>query len=116
MKNMEKFGVWSFYAGLAIAIIAAILSPLGIGAATALLLGTLGIIVGLLNVVGSETKLFLIAAIAFVVGASSLSDLLGVIPGIGAFVPVFLDGVVVFVAPSATIVALKAIWDITRSK
>ena len=115
-KLMEKVGVWSFYTGLAIAVISAIMSSSGMGAGTALLLGALGILVGLLNVTGGETKLFLVATIAFMVGASSLGGLLKVIPSVGAFIPAFLDGVIVFVAPSAAIVALKAIYDITRSK
>jgi len=115
-KAFEKVGVWSFYGGLVIAIVAAVLSPTGIGAGLALLLGVLGIVVGLLNVAGKEVTRFLIASIAFIVGASSLSSLLSITPAIGKFIPSFLQAVVIFVAPSAAIVALRAIWDITKSK
>ncbi len=113
---MDKVGVWSFYAGLVIAVAATALSPSGVGALTASILGVLGLVVGLLNVVGKEVTQFLIAAIAFIVGASSLSTLLAAIPGVGAFIPSFLQAVVIFVVPSAAIVALKAIWGITKSK
>ena len=114
--KMEKAGVWTFYGGLVIAIIAAIVSPSGIGVGVALLLGILGIVVGLLNVVDKEVIPFLVASIAFIVGASSLSTILGSLPGIGTFIPSFLQAVVIFMAPGAAVVALKAIWDITKSK
>lgn len=114
--NMGQIGVWSFYAGLAISVVMAAISPSGVGSMAALVLGILGVVVGLLNVVGKEVTQFLIASIAFIAGASSLSALLSAIPGVGAFVPTFLQAVVIFVAPSATVVALKAIWDITRTK
>ena len=113
---MDKLGVWSFYAGLAVAVIATIMSPSGIGTTVALVLGVLGIIVGLLNVVEKEVKLFLLATIAFMVGASALSAILSTVPGVGAFVPSLLQAVVIFVAPGAAVVALKAIMDITKSK
>lgn len=116
MKNMNKIGVWSFYIGLIIAVIAAIASPSGLQPMAALILGVLGIVVGLLNVVDKEVKLFLIAAIAFIVGASALSAILSTIPGIGTFVPTFLEAIIIFVAPGAAVVALRAIWDVTRGK
>ncbi len=114
--NMDKVGVWSFYAGLVIAIIAAVVSPSGINGMVVLALGALGIIVGLLNVTDHEVKLFLIATIALVVSASSLGGILSTIPAVGKFIPALMDGIVIFVAPAAAIVALKAIWDITKSK
>jgi uncharacterized membrane protein len=116
MSMMEKVGVWGFYAGLIIAVIAAISSPAGLGPLAALFLGILGIIVGLLNVVDKEVRLFLVASIAFLVGAQALSAILATLPAVGTFIPTFLDAVIIFVAPGAAIVALRAIWDITRAK
>ena len=113
---MEKVGVWAFYAGLIISLITAVMSKGEISPMAALALGALGIVVGLLNVIDREVKLFLVACIAFIVGASSLSALLSTVPGIGTFIPAFLQAVIIFVAPSSAIVALRAIWDITRSK
>lgn len=115
-ETMDKVGVWSFYGGLAIALIAAVFSQAGVGPVTALALGGLGLVVGLLNVVDREVSLFLVASIAFLVGASSLNLLLSAIPGVGYFVPTFLQAVIIFVAPSSAIVGLRALWDITRSK
>ena len=112
----EKLGVWAFYAGLVIAVVAAIMSPSGLGGLAILVLGALGIVVGLLNVTGKEVNTFLIAALALMLSTSSLRLILEAIPAVGAFVPAFLIAVNVFVAPGAAVVALKAIWDITRSK
>ena len=114
--DMEKYGVWSFYAGLIVAVIAAVMSPSGLGTLAVLVLGVLGIVVGLLNVVDKEVNTFLIAALALMLSTSSLRLILGGVPAVGAFVPAFLTAVNVFVAPGAAVVALKAIWDITRSK
>ena len=114
--NMEKYGVWSFYAGLVIAVVAAVMSPDGLGGLTVLVLGVLGIAVGLLNVVDKEVNTFLIAALALMLSTSSLRVILESVPAVGAFVPAFLTAVNVFVAPGAAVVALKSIWDITRSK
>ena len=114
--EMDKLGVWSFYAGLVVAVVAAIMSPSGLGGLAILVLGVLGIVVGLLNVVEKEVNTFLIAALALMLSTTSLRLILETIPAVGAFVPVFLTAVNVFVAPGAAVVALKAVWDITRSK
>ena len=106
--NMEKIGVWSFYAGLLIAVVASFWSHPMIPA----VLGILGIVVGLLNVVDKEVKTFLIATIALVVSASSLAGLFAQWGSVASF----LMNVVTFVAPGAAVVALKALYDITSSK
>lgn len=114
--DMEKLGVWTFYAGLVVAVVAAVMSPGGLAPLAVLVLGLLGIAVGLLNVTGKEVNTFLIAALALMLSTTSLRLILETIPAVGAFVPAFLTAVNVFVAPGAAVVALKAIWDITRSK
>ena len=108
--DMEKMGVWGFYAGLVIAIVVAFVMQGN--AMIPWVLGLLGIVVGLLNVTDKETTTFLVATIALVVSASSLGSLFSAWGSIAAF----LMNVVTFVAPGAAVVALKAIWDITKSK
>ena len=103
-------GVWSFYAGLVIAIVAAFVMQGN--AMVPWILGILGIVVGLLNVTDKETSTFLIATIALVVSASSLASLFSTWASVSAF----LMNVATFVAPGAAVVALKSIWDITKSK
>jgi len=116
MMGFDRLGVWTFYGGLLVAIIAAFVSSGGIGPATAMLIGFLGIVVGLINVRAKEVHLFLLASIAFIVGASALSAILSAIPGFGYLIPIFLQAVIIFVAPGAAIVALKVIYTIDRKK
>ncbi len=112
--TMERIGVWSFLAGLVIVIIAALAWP---GNTTVIwILGVLGIIVGLINISDKETMLYLVAAIALLAGASGLIDVVtkaGIATG---FVTNFLHGITVFVAPGAVVVAVKAIFEIAKSK
>ena len=107
---MDKVGTWAFIIGLVIALIAAIVSPTTTGKGVIILLGILGIVVGILNVTDSELNSFLIATLAFMVSASSLSALLGSV----AYVVPFLNNIVYFVAPGAAVLAIKAIYDISK--
>jgi len=120
-KNMwPVIGAWAFIVGMVIAVLAGILG--GATQEISLLLGVLGLIVGVINVSEDEVQKFLIATIAFTVAASSLSGVfaslagkLGTGGGVAAAIAAILGNVVVFVAPAAGVVALKALYDITRS-
>ena len=121
----EKVGAWAFIIGVAIAIIAGLFgTSLGmINPATGaleknavLVLGLLGVIVGILNVTDREVGLFLIAAIALLVAAGGVSVLLSEIPSFGVLLQQVLKCAIVFVAPGAAIVAIKALWDISRAR
>ncbi len=118
-KNVDLFtvkqiGSGAFALGILMSLIAGFLVP--DDSVVILILGSLGIIVGLLNVRGSEETTFLIASIAFLIVASSLSDVLRVIPAIGFYVPGMLAYVVVFVAPAAGVVSLKMLYEAGMSK
>ena len=108
-----KLGAWAFIVGLVIAILAGFMTPT-IDATYALVLGVIGLIVGVLNVSDKEIPLFLVAALAFLLAASSMGGVLGTIPAIGAFIPTMLNYIVVMVGPAAAIVGLKAIYDIAK--
>ena len=114
--TMEKVGSWAFVIGL---IVAVVLGAVNAGAAWVfgLLLG-LGLVVGLLNVTSSEIMPFLVACVALLVSAPSLSasvsaagaeSLLGWLTRI-------LNLVAVFVLPAAVVAALKAIFAVAHSK
>ncbi len=81
-----------------------------------LTLGILGLVVGLVNVTDKEVVTFLVAAIAFVVAGTGLSNVLAAFPAIGTQIPAVLDYVVSFVAPAAGVVAVKALFDISRNQ
>jgi len=111
---MEKVGVWSFIAGLVIAIIAALVW--GVTSTVVWILGILGIIVGLINIGDREVMMYLLASIALIIGASGLITVVGAV-GIGVtMLTNFLHAIVIFVAPGAVIVAIKAIFEVAKSK
>lgn len=106
---LEKIGSWAFIIGLVVAVVVGFISPAG--STTIWILALLGLIVGLLNVTGEETHHFLLAAVAFVVSASSLALVapLDIVRNV-------LENIVVFVGPGAAVVAIKALFEIARHK
>ena len=106
MGLKEQIGPWSFIAGLIIALVFAFLPA---AAWTFWVLGVIGIAVGLLNITDKEIQGFLIAAIAFVVSANSLVDILKV-----EFVGKFLVNVQSLMAPAAAIVAIIALYKMAK--
>jgi hypothetical protein len=112
---LNKIGPWSFILGLVIAVIAALTGNVF------WIMGVLGLVVGLLNVADREIKLYLLASLTFLVSANALSttlmQMVGIIPVIGEwmnFINPLLANIALFVAPGAGVVALKALYDITR--
>ena len=110
-SKLPMIGSVSFIVGLIIAVLAgAFLAPMS--TAVVVILVLLGILVGLLNVTGSEATGFLVAAIALlVVGSAGL----GALPAIGELIAGALQGIVVFVAPAAIIVAVKQIYGLAKN-
>lgn len=120
MKNMSQVGSWAFLLGLVIAVLSALVSlDIGVGNLITLLLVIIGIVVGLLNVTDKEVVPFLVATIAFMASVGGLGPLVLALGGasgfVGFFVAKLLSNVAVFVAPAAAIVAIKAIYDISKT-
>jgi hypothetical protein len=117
MGKYEKIGIWAFYIGLIIALLVAIISPTSGYSRTFLaILAVLGIIVGILNVTYKEASTFLIAAIALLLSASSLIAIATLIPYLGDIIATFLQGIVIFIAPGAAIVSIRAFYDIAKRR
>ena len=116
--NMDMLGAWAFIIGLAIALLLALVPTLLTTGWTVLILGLLGIIVGLLNIGDKELQLYLVANIAFMVAATGFSAVLSALPVIGSvgitFLTNFVHNVTLFVAPGAAVVALKALYEISK--
>ena len=106
MGLKEQIGPWSFIAGLILALVFAFLEAAPWVAWT---LGAIGIAVGLLNITDKEIQSFLIAAVAFVVSANSLVDILKV-----DFVGKFLVNVQSLIAPAAAVVAIIALYKLAK--
>ena len=103
---MSNVGKYAFLAGVALAVLLALISiPNGY-----VILAVLGLIVGFLNITGAETQAFLLAAIALMLTASSI----GVFPGVGGFLSEFAANLAAFVAPAALIVALKSLFEVSK--
>lgn len=117
MVKSESVGIWAFYIGLVVTLIVAIISPSVTYDATLLgIVAILGIIVGLLNIEDKEIMTFLVASIALLLSAGSLVTLASFIPFIGEVTVNFLQGLVVFVAPGAAIVSIKAFYNVAKRK
>jgi len=115
---MKRFGPPAYIAGLLVAILAGAMPGAIVPFATmALLLGVLGIIVGLLNIADKEVQLFLVAAIALLTSAAGLSAVLvnlglvgSALTPVGSALNTILYNIMVFTAPAATVVSLKALY------
>lgn len=111
---MAIVGPWAYMLGVAAAIVLGFAMPNNAMAFWGL--GVLGLIVGLLNVTEKETLLFLVAAIAFLSSANSLSALFVQVPALGDAAAYMFKYLVAFTAPAAAIVSIKALYEISKSQ
>ena len=112
--ELKQIGPWAYIIGVIIALLAGFAMP-GDGT-VALVLGVLGLIVGLLNIGDKEVTLFLVASIAFIVGASSLAGVLGtLLPDmVGGGLVAALNYLVAFTAPAAALVGVLALYKLSK--
>ncbi len=115
-ETLDKIGIWSFYIGLILAAIIAIFQAKNPAVWATITIGLLGILVGCINVMDREVQRFLIAAIAFMLSFAALSNLAMNIFFNWTPIATFFNLLNVFIAPATAVVALKEIWEITRSK
>lgn len=108
--DMHKLGHYSFIAGIIIAIIVALFAQLQ-GVISVWIMVVLGIIVGILNISAREVQGFLVAALSLMIASSVSAWSLATI---WAGIPVILGNVIIFVAPAAIIVSLKAIYSLAN--
>jgi len=112
-------GAWAFTGGMVIAVLAGLLQQTTInlidaGTATAIL-SVLGLVVGYLNISDKETTEFLVATVALMLSATALVGALAVVPVIASTVAPILNNFVVFVAPAAAVVAIKALFEAAKN-
>lgn len=107
--SLAKIGTYAFLLGALIAILTALVPGLlDAGILTALLV-IFGLIVGFLNVTQKEVVPFLVAALALGLGAQAKFSAL---PSVGPYLDAIMANIIIFVAPAAIIVGLKAIYDL----
>ena len=105
--KLDIIGKWAFIIGLVIAVLAGLFYQ---PAWAIWVLAILGVIVGLLNVTGEDTRGFLLAAIALTLSATALNT----IPLVGTAFSLVLPFVVAFVAGATIVVALKVLFQAAR--
>jgi len=128
---LAKAGTWSFLIGIVIALIVGVV--IGAGSLKSLtsetagdtegyvasVLVILGFVVGIVSILGlgtitkEEVTAFLVAAIALVAVGTGAA-LFGKIPLIGSYFSGVTECMLIFFAPAAVIVAIKALWDLGK--
>ncbi|GAA4344616.1 hypothetical protein [Kangiella taiwanensis] len=108
-----KIGSIAFLAGLAVAVIGGFINVSWFP----LLLVVIGLLVGLLNVSGSETKAFLIACIAFLMATTAIYPLeqaLNNFAGLGTIIGSIMHNIGYMVGAATLIVAIKALFEMSK--
>jgi len=110
--HIDQVGRWAFILGVAISVVAGLVSSvLEVTAAGLVMLALviLGLVVGYLNIGHKHVTEFLIAVIAVeLVGTANLS----VIPVVGFALTVMVWNVAAFVAPAGLVVALRSVYQL----
>ena len=117
----KKIGNYSFIVGVILAIVLGLFSQ-QIGQAQLWLwsfLIVMGILVGLFNVSGTETKEFLLVTVALVIvvalGKSQVDSWKEVIY-IGRYLSDVFNSILAFVVPASVVVALKDVWELAKGE
>ena len=108
--DLKKTGHYAFIMGIVLAVLIALVPQLE-ARVSILVLVTLGVIVGLLNITAKETTTFLVAALALIIASSaSAFTLAAVWTGLTSI----LGNVIIFVSPAAIVVALKTVYALAQ--
>jgi len=110
----QSYGNWAFIIGVILAIILGLFGQVVEAYRTYItaLLVIIGLLVGFANIGEKDSMHFLIAAIALL-ATNTLTQWTSLnVVMIGDYIAGILNGIGLFVAPAAVIVALKAIYDL----
>jgi hypothetical protein len=116
----SSVGEYAFIIGVIIAVVLGIAGSYMGAAALAWLtsiLVVLGLVVGYMNVVGKDTKEFLLVATVLIIAvfAGGASDALGGVVYIGAFLKGIFNAVLAFTIAATIIVGLKDVFLLAKS-
>lgn len=112
---LQKIGSWAFIVGVVLAIVLAIFTQLNPWLTTVLIV--LGLVIGLLNVAATETRSFLLAALALVI-VSGFASTNGVITQVAVVGPVLgriFTAILLLVVPATIVVALRSIYALAHA-
>lgn len=110
--DTQTIGHYAFIVGIVLAILAAFVQTLQ-GDISVWVMVILGVIVGILNITSKEVGAFLLAAVALMIASSASALSLSII---WPKLTTMLGNIIIFVAPAAIIVALKAVYALAQKK
>lgn len=116
MNLWARIGVWSYLAGLIVALLVAIFSEGTLDKFSIGALAILGLIVGLINIGDSEVMLFLVASIAFIVAAGAMVQVFQLLGIAFTSLRVFMEAIIVFTAPGTLVVSFKALYEVQKDE
>jgi len=125
MISLEKIGEYAFLLFVIVAVVAGLfiggtsdLRTYDNDAWIQLILVVLGIIVGLTTITEKESQPFLIAAIALAVAAASNQFMVfnEILYPLGYIAVYIVKYIAAFVIPAAVIMAIKAVFNLARTK
>lgn len=108
MGKTNLIGSWAFLIGVVLAVVLGVLSP--ISTIMAIVFVVLGLVIGLLNVTGSEMQPFMMAGTVLVLVAALGQTVFSVVP----YVSQVLSAMLMIFVPATVIVALKSVFQIAR--
>lgn len=109
MAKQNKVGSVAFLVSIVLAVILGL-----VGMANGMwlsILVVLGLIVGLVNISGSEASSFLVSGAVLIVASVFGSNVIGAIPAVGNV----LDAVMAVFVPAIVIVAVKSVYTAARN-
>ena len=107
---MEKIGGIAFIAGVAVSLIAGFITTNWILP----LLTILGLVVGFLNVGTREMQAFVFVAIGLVLISAFTTPQIRALPEVGPILSRIYLALLLFIAPAATVVALRGLFIIAK--
>jgi hypothetical protein len=107
---LSKIGFFAFIAGFILAVVGGFVAPQN--TPIVIILIVLGLIIGFLNITAKEVMLFLVATIALIVTGRVFGPLS--LLNIGKYMDQILGYVATLMAPAAVVVAIKALWGVSK--
>jgi hypothetical protein len=108
-KNGNTIGYWAFIIGVVITVITGLLGSLS--SRWMVILVLIGLVIGFLNVTGTESSSFLMASVSLVIVSAFGKNVLSAVPMLGNV----LDAIMVLVVPATVIVALKSVHGLAKN-
>jgi hypothetical protein len=110
-KRKNIIGAWAFLIGIVLALVVGLLSDIGSDPIILGILVGLGIIVGLLNISGKETKAFLISGIVLIIASAFGAGVMSAIPKavdiLGSLMTIFI--------PATIVVSIKNVFIMAKN-